>query len=289
MSFRCAPDGIRDIHFDPQPFVEKPNDRTMNALLSQFHGRFPTNRELLELKMGEAVELFKVRATGSATPWSMALSLFLGTWRELGLRLETTVKELEAMVFGDDGSVGDAPPKGEVRRYFCTVDALKSLKKPRRKQTHPLAENVSDSQELCLAGFMVFQWHIPRRQIILCEAGFIPRDIDLEDPISHVSFCISSVMNRIEREAKAEKLPLPLHCGMWILPLINGVAPKLTAIGMTLLEEYVADLDEEERAVFADSVNVYGFGTGVKENFQYLFVGFDTLCMRLGHVAPLTA
>ncbi|KAJ3095182.1 hypothetical protein HDU96_001282, partial [Phlyctochytrium bullatum] len=284
MTFLCAPDGVYDIHFDPKPFTEKPNDRTMKLLFAEFHGRFPTNRELLKHRMDRAVELYKVSKMGfNATATWMARSMFLRTWEQLGKRLGIALKELEAFVFGDDGTVGDMPSTGQVRRYICTLDALKSSKKPGRKQQNAaLAE--SDAQELCLAGFMLFQWHIPRRQLVQCQNAFIPRDIEVDDPISHVSFCISSVLKRIEREAKAEKLPLPVHCGMWILPMVGSILePKLRAIGMRPLADYVSTLDEEERSVFDDAVHVYGIGEGIKEDFQYLFIGFDALRMRVAY------
>ncbi|KAJ3112682.1 hypothetical protein HDU96_004312 [Phlyctochytrium bullatum] len=292
MTFRCAPDGIPDIHFDPQPFVEKPNERTMKALLSQFHGRFPTSRELLELRMAEAIELYKLNKMGvNATAPVMARSLVLRTWREMALRIENGVKEVKAIVLGDDGTIGDLPPVGEVRRYFCTVDGLRSGKKPGRKQPSSLAETASDAQELCMTGFLVFQWDIPRRQIIHCHNAFVMREAEVDDPISHFSFCLASLLSRIEREARAERLPLPLHCGMWFLPYVGrgDLMAKLMAIGMVPLEEYVATLDEEERKVFARGVNLYGVGKEVKESLQYLFIGLEKLRMPAVQGEPFLA
>ncbi|KAJ3111946.1 hypothetical protein HDU96_005122 [Phlyctochytrium bullatum] len=285
ITFRCAPDGIPDSSFDPQPEFEKRNDRAMNALRAQFQGRFPASRELLELKMADAVELYRVNKTvNHATALVMAHLPLLGTWRRSAERMETGVKEIEALVFGDDGTIGDAPPPGEVRRYLCTVDALRSFRKVGRKKSGQTAEIPEPEPELCPVGFLIFQWHIPRRQILFSHGTIVQRESEVDDPLSQVSLCLASILSRIQREARTEKLPMPLHCGVWIYRAERQVglgggafAIKMKAMGMLPMAEYCAKLDEREREVFADGVNVFGVGKGIKQDMEHLFIGMEEI------------
>ncbi|KAJ3111124.1 hypothetical protein HDU96_005972 [Phlyctochytrium bullatum] len=288
LTFRCPFLPLEDDHgrllpsstFNPEPVIERRDDIVMARVLAAFTGgNYPSSLELLRRKRKEIMALYRLNGfINVATAQVMADQPHLATWDKLVRRLDAGGRELDMLTLGGCVRPGTAEPlgPGDVRRHVCTVDALRTFKPPKRgRGDHPAEET-----EVLLSGFMFCQWDVKRRHVCWLHSTFLLREHDLDDPRAHSAAALAALVNRINREARVEKLAPPRH--LWVLLYRsyfesgNPVVAAMQKLGMGLLGEYCRKwgLREEE---LKEGLEDFVFGKEMRERNVVMIMRWEDL------------
>ncbi|KAJ3114809.1 hypothetical protein HDU96_001636 [Phlyctochytrium bullatum] len=287
MTLRCAISAPASAH-DNAIGVERPNATVAAANLARYNGRIPTDTEQLSQMVRDVCDMLRANVLmKEATPQRMTSTPTLGTWKRLMTRVEDAAQELETMILGakNEALVPLATNKA-IRRYLGTVDAIKTPRKASRSRTYAVAPapttlaDAAEEADLFLAAFTIHEWHIASRHVFMVQGVYVQSGLSR----GYHLIVSEAILDRIEREARAEELPLPSLVWIWhhrsLTESSNKGAGLLKGLGFWTVEEYCAMRAEETEAVmegmelFRSEVDV---ARGIKEEIELLVSGWEDL------------